>query len=131
MSAKEVLQLIGIIAPIFLFFMAANWGVIRWLANRLANSLTEQISATNQQIKTLGETIQSESDKIADVEKSLLRLQAELPKEYVRREDHIRYSAVIEAKLDSHAAALQNLNLNVQRVLDRQTHDEEERQNDA
>ena len=127
MSAKEVLQLIGIITPIFLFFLAANWGVIRWLANRLASSLSAQISATNKQIETLGQTIQSESDKIADVEKSLLRLQAELPKEYVRREDHIRYSAVIEAKLDSHAAALQTLNLNVQRALDRQLHDEEEK----
>ncbi len=128
MPAKEGFQLIGIIIPTFLFFMATNWGVIRWLANRLASSLTAQIAATNTRIETLGLAIQSESNKIADVEKSLLRLQAELPKEYVRREDHIRYSAVIEAKLDSHAAALQNLSLNVQRVLDRQIHDDEERE---
>ena len=34
------------------------------------------------------------------MEKDLLKLQAELPREYVRREDWIRFSSSIDAKLD-------------------------------
>jgi hypothetical protein len=40
------------------------------------------------------------------VERELNALRVELPKEYVRREDHIRFETVINAKLDSVAAKL-------------------------
>jgi len=41
-----------------------------------------------------------------DNEKDLLRLRAELPVEYVRREDWVRNQTIIEAKLDALAAHL-------------------------
>lgn len=44
--------------------------------------------------------------KADDNEKSILLLRAELPLEYVRREDWIRNQTVIEAKLDAVAAKL-------------------------
>jgi len=40
------------------------------------------------------------------VERELNALRVELPREYVRREDHIRFETVINAKLDSVAAKL-------------------------
>jgi hypothetical protein len=46
--------------------------------------------------------------KADDNEKSILRLRAELPLEYVRREDWIRNQTVIEAKLDALAVKLDN-----------------------
>ena len=44
--------------------------------------------------------------KAEENEKDLLRLRAELPVDYVRREDFIRNQTIIEAKLDAMAAAL-------------------------
>jgi hypothetical protein len=35
-----------------------------------------------------------------DLERRLLEMKADLPLSYVRREDHIRYETVIDAKLD-------------------------------
>lgn len=49
---------------------------------------------------------QDAAAKAEDNEKSILRLRAELPLEYVRREDWIRNQTVIEAKLDALAAKL-------------------------
>ena len=40
------------------------------------------------------------------VERELLQLKAHLPQEYVRREDHIRFETVINAKLDAVNARL-------------------------
>lgn len=39
--------------------------------------------------------------KADDNEKSILKLRAELPLEYVRRDDYIRGQTIIEAKLDA------------------------------
>ncbi len=47
-----------------------------------------------------------EAAGVANVERELLKLRAELPREYVRREDHIRFETVITAKLDSLGAKL-------------------------
>jgi hypothetical protein len=47
--------------------------------------------------------------KDCEVEKDLLRLRAELPVDYVRREDWIRNQTVIEAKLDGLATKLEGL----------------------
>ncbi len=47
--------------------------------------------------------------KACEVEKDLLRLRAELPVDYVRREDWIRNQTVIEAKLDGLATKLESL----------------------
>lgn len=42
------------------------------------------------------------------VERDLLRMQAELPLHYVRREDYIRGQSVIEAKLDGLGTKVEN-----------------------
>lgn len=47
--------------------------------------------------------------KAQEVEKDLLRLKADLPLDYVRRDDWIRNQSVIEAKLDGLATKLEAL----------------------
>ncbi len=49
--------------------------------------------------------------KALDVERQLLRLRAELPLDYVRREDYIRGQSIIEAKLDGLAVKIENAQL--------------------
>lgn len=56
-----------------------------------------------------------ESDKkIADVEREVLELKAQLPEKYVRREDYIRGQTVLESKLDALALKIENMQLREQ-----------------
>jgi hypothetical protein len=52
-----------------------------------------------------------EADGWLRIEKDFLRFQAELPLQYVRREDYVRNQTVIEAKLDSLALKIENVQL--------------------
>lgn len=49
--------------------------------------------------------------KIDNLERDFLRFQAEMPLQYVRREDYVRNQTIIEAKLDALALSLQNAQL--------------------
>ena len=42
-----------------------------------------------------------ETDLLRNIEREFLRFQADLPLQYVRREDYVRGQSVIEAKLDA------------------------------
>ena len=50
-------------------------------------------------------------DAVRQLERDLMGLRAELPERYVRREDYIRGQTVIEAKLDSLALRMENIQL--------------------
>lgn len=52
--------------------------------------------------------------EIRRIERQLMELREELPKEYVRRDDWIRFAAVIDAKQDT-------LNEKIERLLERRT----------
>lgn len=111
MTTAIMLQLLAMLIPLFLFVLASTWGVVGWLVKSLKQALTERLDDLSRAHK-------EEAQKIAHVERSLLELKAELPREYVRREDHIRYSAVIEAKLDAQGEALHNIKLSLQRFVE-------------
>lgn len=112
MNEVGLMDWLRVLIPVALFAITTTWGVVGWLIKQLTSSL-------NQQLIRLDSDIKSESSKIAHIEKTFLELKAELPREYVRREDHIRYSAVIEAKQDALNEKISTLNVNVQRALDR------------
>ncbi|HVA39169.1 MAG TPA: hypothetical protein VNF49_00775 [Candidatus Binataceae bacterium] len=60
-----------------------NLGVLRWLLER------------HQQ------AVMRDSARWTDIERGLYELRASLPLEYVRREDWIRFSGTLDAKLDA------------------------------
>lgn len=118
MSIDTLINALALLVPVFLFVLGTTWGVVGFLVNSLKKAITDRLDA-------LAASLNEESRKIAHVERSLLELKADLPREYQRREDHIRYSAVIEAKIDAQGVkadalsdALQDLALKVQRALD-------------
>lgn len=72
-------QTIAAIVSVFLTFVGLNIGALKWLLDRHDGAAA----------------------RTADIEKKLLELRAELPIEYVRREDWIRFSNTLEAKMDA------------------------------
>jgi len=76
----------------FFGFVFAVWKVISIMRDRKTDDAMQCAADAAQ--------------KADDNERSILKLRAELPLEYVRREDWIRNQTVIEAKLDALAAKL-------------------------
>ena len=76
-----------------------------------ARSLRE---ALNQQREALSQHILDErktSAQVVSLERDFLTWKAELPVQYVRREDYVRNQTIIEAKLDAVALKIENLQL--------------------
>ncbi len=71
-------------------------GTLRWLFERHEGVLAEQVAT----LKREG------SDFSHEIEREVMRLKAQLPLEYVRREDWIRFSSTLDAKLDAMRAEL-------------------------
>lgn len=86
----QVLVLVSTFLLAFLGFVFAVWKLIT----------SSQDKETQEVKKTADQAIVRATDN----ERSILQLRAEMPLEYVRREDWIRNQAVIEAKLDALAA---------------------------
>lgn len=115
-------QTVGIMAALI-----AGHGAVILLAvkSMLENSKTH----TDDKFTTLDKKISEEyaqlNDKISitnsessRIERQLLEFQADLPKEYVRRDDWIRFSSVIDAKQDSLGAEVRTLSVQMQQVVD-------------
>ena len=60
-----------------------NAGSVKWMLDRQRQSLS------------------SDSERWSEIERGLYELRASLPLEYVRREDWIRFSGTLDAKLDA------------------------------
>jgi len=59
-----------------------------------------------ERLKQIETQIADSTKHWQDIERDLLRLRAELPEKYVRREDWIRFAGQIDAKLDTLRAEL-------------------------
>jgi hypothetical protein len=79
------------LAAALMAFMALNAGTVKWLFERHEHTIAEQLAS----LKREG------SDFSHGVEREVLKLKAQLPLEYVRREDWIRFSSTLDAKLDA------------------------------
>jgi hypothetical protein len=74
---------IGTMAAALMAFIALNAGTLRWLFERHESATAEQMAS----LKREG------SDFSHEVERQVMKLRAQLPLEYVRREDWIRFSS--------------------------------------
>ncbi len=66
-----------------LTFVAMNIGALRWMFERYHDQVAR------------------ETTRWDEIERGLFELRASLPLEYVRREDWIRFSGTLDAKLDA------------------------------
>ncbi len=104
----ELWQLITLL----LAFLSAIWAFGKALFRQVDQRLKERF-ATQEQLRVeatarwdkrfdeLQKDQANEAQQWQRVERDLFKLRAELPREYVRREDHIRFETVINAKLDA------------------------------
>jgi hypothetical protein len=84
-------EAIATFAMSFVTLVGLNLGAIRWLLARYEAELGTRLDA----MKHEGTEFSHE------LERELLQLKAQLPVDYVRREDWIRFGNTLEAKLDA------------------------------
>lgn len=68
----------------------------------------------NDRLGALDSAMKDDAKQWLRVERELLNLKAEMPVQYVRREDYIRGQSVLEAKLDGLVIKLENVQLRAQ-----------------
>lgn len=74
---------VGTLVLVGLTFVGMNIGALKWMFERYHEGIVR------------------ETTRWDDVERGLFELRASLPLEYVRREDWIRFSGTLDAKLDA------------------------------
>lgn len=92
-------------------YVASVWALLKVISMQQDKRLAERFDALGKSIAGLGDHMRTQSEGLMELEREFMRLQAELPVNYVRREDYIRGQSVIEAKLDGLASKLENAQL--------------------
>lgn len=65
----------------------------------------------NERFESLQDARKAEAHGISSLERQFLQFQADLPLQYLRREDYVRGQSVVEAKLDGLATLITNVQL--------------------
>ena len=114
----ELWQLLSLLLTLVSMLVGAGKVLLSQIDRRLTERFRAMEEAREQaaqrwddKFTTLLDLHRREADGWQALERDFLRFQAELPLQYVRREDYIRNQTVIEAKLDALAMRMENLQL--------------------
>ncbi|WP_312854520.1 TraR/DksA C4-type zinc finger protein [Paludibacterium denitrificans] len=118
----DLWQLLTFLIGLLLAFMSFCFVAVRLLLAQVDNQLSQRFKTMEQSQETANKNWESRFNQLMDqnqretdgwqsLERDFLRFQADLPINYVRREDYVRNQTVIEAKLDSVALKIENVQL--------------------
>lgn len=105
-------QLVGMAGSALVVLVGAGWALVSIIVKQFTERLDERFNgqdelrkqreiALDQRFSALEKSIRDEGDGWRKVERELLLLKAELPRDYTRREDHIRQEATFVIRLDA------------------------------
>lgn len=97
----DVWQLLTALGAALVVLTGAGFAVFKMLLASFEKRLSEKFSV----LESAG---QKQAEEWQRVERQLMEMKADLPINYVRREDYIRSQSVIEAKLDGLAMRIEN-----------------------
>lgn len=99
------------VITLLITLIAAFFGLIKMLLGQQIIHIDAAFAAQNKRLEKIEEVNREESSNWQNVERALMKLKADLPLEYVLRNDYIRGQSVIESKIDSLALKLENAQL--------------------
>ncbi|OBY60448.1 hypothetical protein [Pseudomonas sp. AU12215] len=113
-------EMIGWAITLLSTFAGIVVGLVRLLLWQFEKRLSEKFAAQDEARREAGEHWEKNFAKVLErqdkdalavqqLERAFLNFKAELPMEYVRREDWVRGQSVIEAKLDGLALKFENI----------------------
>jgi hypothetical protein len=119
----ELSQLVGWATGLLSVFVGIVTGLVKLLLGQFEKRLAERFAAQDaarlsasrhweDNFAKVLERQDKDSDAVQQLERSFLRFQAELPLQYVRREDFVRNQTIIEAKIDAVFSKLEVIQIN-------------------
>lgn len=90
---------------ILMSMVGAFWALAQMLIKASQDHIGQKFGAMTDLIKGQSEMIKGQGDDMRRIERDLMGLKAELPRDYVRREDYTQTIATIMTKID-HATLL-------------------------
>lgn len=91
--------------------LGAFAGLLKLLMSQQTKQIEASFSAQNVRLDSIERTNREEAGNWQRIERELMAFKAELPMNYVRRDDDIRSKSVIEAKIDGLAVKIENAQL--------------------
>lgn len=113
-------ELLAVLGGLCAFFLGALWLFGQIIVRQFKNGLDERFMAMDKAresgAQALRDLLRRHIDEeakftgqVASLERDFLNWRAELPLQYVRREDYLRNQTIIESKLDGLALRLENI----------------------
>lgn len=93
-------------------FIAALWALMKMFAMQYERSLEARFKALSEGMGSIKTNMVRDQETTQRLERELLRFQAELPRDYVRRDDFVRVISTIETKIDNMALRVERAVLN-------------------
>nr|WP_309594682.1 hypothetical protein [Moraxella osloensis] len=84
------------------------FGAGRAFFGRVETALKDRDDGLKAEIAKVNDNMNKESEAIRKIDRELLMLKADLPREYVAKEDFVRSFTVVEAKIDAVQTTLTN-----------------------
>ena len=98
-------QLLGLL----LSGLGALWGVVKMAAAQAQRHQDAAHAQLVARLESIEQASRAEAGNWQRVEREILQLKAELPLNYVRREDYVQAVATIMAKLDAMSMRFENI----------------------
>lgn len=92
-------------------FFGALWALLKVIGAQAERRSNEKFAALQASLATLSQDMRREADAARQMETSFLKFQAELPRDYVRRDDFVHALGTINTRIDNFA-------LRVERAID-------------
>ena len=89
--------------------LGALWGVVKVAATQAQRHQDAAHAQLVTRLESIEQASRAEAGNWQRVEREILQLKAELPLNYVRREDYVQSTATIMAKLDAISLRFENV----------------------
>jgi len=99
------------LVTLLLAFFGACAGAGKLLLSQTQRHIDQRFALVSASMAGIEKANREEANQWKQVERDLMALKADLPLNYVRREDYIRGQSVIESKLDGLATKIENSQL--------------------
>lgn len=105
---------VGHLITLGLAFFAALWCLVKIIGVQNDRRLSEKFDTLTKSLGTLSQELKDEAIANRKLETSFLQFQAELSRDYVRRDDFLRAVGVIETRIDNFAFRMERVLLSKQ-----------------
>lgn len=114
LSFGEILTLLGMFAACIGFFG-------KLMLSQTEKRIADKFETQDKLLSEIKEANRAEADSWKKIERDLMELKIELPRQYVQREDWIRWSGVLDSKMDRFSERLETMNQSINKILQRDT----------